>query len=90
MEEPIASGSESENGEDIVTIGEISYNKTKILGESLATVYEGRFNSEKVAVKRIKAKRNSHDDTSEDNLVKLTVCPYIVQLFHVEIDTTYR
>ncbi len=89
MEEAIASGSESKNDEDIVTIGEISYNKTIVLGESLATVYEGKFNSVKVAVKKQKVLNHNRED-SEDNLMKLKECSNIVQLLHVESENSYR
>jgi len=82
------SESESENDEDIVTIGEISYNNTKILGESLSTVYRGRFNNEKVAVKIIKVLDHNRE-TSEDHLKELE-SPYIVRLLHVESYDSFR
>lgn len=79
---------ESENEEGIVTIGKITYKEKDEIGRSLAIVYRGRFNKEKVAVKKIQM-IDPTLETSEDRLKELE-SPYVVRLLHVENREGYR
>ena len=74
----------------IIKIGAVTFDEKCIIGRSLATVFKGTLNNEKiVAVKRIEVK-NQCIETSEDRLMELKGSPNIVQLFHVEKDRNFR
>uniref|UniRef100_T1GS47 Protein kinase domain-containing protein n=1 Tax=Megaselia scalaris TaxID=36166 RepID=T1GS47_MEGSC len=77
----------------MISIGEITYDESKILGEgAFGKVYDGRFRLEKAAVKKVKFNQVSLKKVLEEARILRTLCcshPNIIRMFDVQADKNH-